>query len=43
MVSDQRSKDPAHIANGTDTGAALKIPSMRYYEMYDMLGPLNLC
>lgn len=42
-MSDQRAKDPAHVANDKDRGASLEVLSLRYYENYDMLGILNVC
>lgn len=42
-MSYQRAKNPTHIENNMDSGAALEVPTMQYYEIYDMLGPLDVC
>lgn len=40
VVSNQTAKDSAHFEKDIDTGAAVELRCMRFYEIY-MLGPLH--
>ena len=42
VVDNQQAKGPAHVKYDTDTGAAREVPSMLYYEMYQMPQPIVL-